>query len=115
MKKEKVKKLLRLMGSENDSEALSALRALQRIIPDWHKWVDEVGGVEKPKSNSVFGANAMTEQEWFKQQQRDLNAFVFNANQWAADMARQQAQAQYVDPVKAATQAMKKGLRDEDK
>jgi len=112
VKTERVKKLLRLMGSDNDSEALSALRALQRIIPDWHKWVDEVGGVEKSRAASIFGANSMTEQEWFKQQQRDLNAFVFNANQWAADMARQQAQAQYVDPVKAATEAIKKGSKE---
>ena len=42
MTDEKQKKLLLLTLSENDAEALAALRALQRANADWHKFVESI-------------------------------------------------------------------------
>jgi hypothetical protein len=42
MNHDKLKKLLLLTLSDNDAEAIAALRKVQSMIEDWHKWVKDV-------------------------------------------------------------------------
>lgn len=71
---EKRKKLLALLGSENENEALAALRKLKTEVGNWNEFVNELF------SEQTFGFGSGS---FFSQAKRSRQQYQTSANSWA--------------------------------